>query len=92
MPDESTKADFSGDNRPVDPAAGREFRSDLNHARAFDDAALAPAVDQNLLLALVRGELSAEQSRAVYQFIHSFRSWNDAHAAVLAAEFRRRND
>lgn len=56
---------------------------------AFRNEDLAPAVDRNLLLALVRRQLSPNQARSVYQRIHAFRSWSEAHAEILIAEFRR---
>jgi len=50
---------------------------------------LAPAVDRDLLLRLVRRELSDEATRGCFRLIQAFASWRDAHAEVLAAEFRR---
>ena len=57
--------------------------------RQFQDESLAPEVDRELLQALVRRELTEETARAVYHLIHSFRSWNEAHAQILIEEFRR---
>jgi len=50
---------------------------------------LAPTVDRDLLLRLVRRELSDEATRSCFRLIQAFTSWRDAHAEVLAAEFRR---
>lgn len=50
---------------------------------------VGPAVDEGLLRRLVRRELSMSEQRAVYRLIDAFRSWSDAHAEVLASEFRR---
>ena len=55
----------------------------------FQDESLAPEVDHDLLRALVRRELTEETARGVYHLIHSFRSWNEAHAQILIEEFRR---
>lgn len=57
---------------------------------AFRDESLAPEVDRDLLLALVRRQLSEDDSRLLYRLIYSFRSWNEAHAQVLIEEFQRR--
>lgn len=56
----------------------------------FKDESLAPDVDRPLLVALVRQQLSVEEARLVYRLIHSFASWNAAHAEVLIEEFHRR--
>lgn len=59
--------------------------------KRFEDEALAPEIDCDLLTALVRRQLPDEQARLVYHLVETFRSWNDAHAEILAAEFRRRS-
>ena len=56
---------------------------------AFRDECLAPEVDRELLLGLVRRELSEEEAREVYRLIYSFMSWHEAHAEMLVEEFRR---
>ena len=57
----------------------------------WQDERLAPPVDEELLRALVRRELSTEEAREVYRRIHSFRSWSEAHARILVKEFRDQN-
>ncbi len=57
--------------------------------RAWSDESLAPTVDHGLLQALVRKELSDENARALYRLMHSFASWNAAHAEALVAEYHR---
>lgn len=58
----------------------------------FEDDALAPPVDEALLTALVRRELSRDEARDVFKLIYAFKSWNSAHARILIAEFRQQND
>ena len=58
-------------------------------AREFQDESLAPEVDYDLLRALVRKEVTEQTARAIYHLIHSFKSWNEAHAQLLIEEFRR---
>lgn len=53
----------------------------------FRDERLAPDVDHELLLALVRQELSEAAARDVYRFVHSFKSWSDAYCDLLVHEF-----
>lgn len=55
----------------------------------FKDESLAPEVDHDLLRALVRHELDEPTARSVYEFIYSFKSWNEAHTEILSDEFRR---
>jgi hypothetical protein len=55
----------------------------------FRDEAQAPTVDNELLVKLVRGELPERSARAVYRLVHSFKSWTNAHAQVVIAEYRR---
>ena len=57
----------------------------------FENDSLAPPVDEALLTALVRRELSRDEARDVYQLIYAFEAWNSAHARILIAEFRGRN-
>ena len=61
-------------------------------APPFRDESLAPQIDERLLRALVRRQLSEETARAVYRLIHSFKSWMDAHSRVLIEEFQRGPD
>lgn len=56
--------------------------------RTWSDESLAPEVDHELLKSLVRQELPEKKARAVYQLIHSFKSWDAAHAKTLIAEHR----
>ena len=53
----------------------------------FRDESLAPEVDRELLMRLIRSELSEEASRAVYRLIHCFKSWRDLHAELTASHF-----
>ena len=55
----------------------------------FRDEELAPEVDRELLTRLVRRELPESTMRTVHRLILSFASWNDAHAEIIATEFRR---
>lgn len=57
----------------------------------FEDERTAPAVDRDLLGRLVRKELSEDASRDVYRLIVSYASWRDAHAQVVANEYRRQH-
>lgn len=54
------------------------------------DEELAPEVDHDLLRALVRKELPPEEARLVYRLIGAFKSWDEAHTAMIVAEFRSR--
>lgn len=56
--------------------------------RTWSDESLAPEVDQELLKSLVRQQLPEKKARAVYQLIHSFKSWDLAHTKTLIAEHR----
>lgn len=58
------------------------------HVRFRDDQ-LAPEIDHDLLLHLVRNELTVEASRLVFRLIHSFECWRNAHADVVVSEFQR---
>ena len=55
----------------------------------YRDESLAPEVDRDLLLQLVRKELPERTTRAVHHLIISFKSWSKAHAEIVAEEFRR---
>lgn len=57
----------------------------------FQDESLAPPVDDALLTALVRRELSRDEARDVYQLIYAFESWSSAHERILVAELQNRN-
>jgi hypothetical protein len=57
----------------------------------YEDESLAPPVDDALLTALVRRELSRDEARDVYKLIYAFESWNAAHTRILIAEFRKSN-
>jgi len=57
----------------------------------FLDESLAPPVDDELLIALVRRQLSRDEARDVYELIYSFRSWNAAHNRILITESRTQN-
>lgn len=84
------------DNADRDEAAGNRNKPELAellerlHAMppAFEDESLAPEVDRDVLVALVRRELPQEQARLVYWLIYAFKSWSDAHNDVLVEEFR----
>lgn len=52
---------------------------------------LAPAVDRDLLRALVRKQLSQPEARNVYQLIYGFEEWNSAHQEILIDEQRNRS-
>lgn len=54
------------------------------------DDALAPEVDLELLRRLVRKELAVEDAQLLYELIHAFRAWDDAHTQLLVAEARLR--
>lgn len=56
--------------------------------KRFEDESLAPPLDEALLTALVRRELTQDEARGVYQLIYAFESWNSAHARILIAELR----
>jgi hypothetical protein len=53
------------------------------------DERLAPPVDRELLVQLVRKELPEGAARSVYRLILMFESWAQAHGEVLAEEARR---
>lgn len=57
---------------------------------AFRDESLAPEVDRDLLLALVRRQLPEADARLVYRLIYSFKSWSEMHTQLLIEEFHRR--
>jgi hypothetical protein len=57
---------------------------------AFEDERLAPDVDRDVLVSLVRGELPEDEARVIYRLVYSFKSWCDAHTEVLAEQSRRR--
>lgn len=50
---------------------------------------MAPEVDHDLLLLLVRRELAEEAASLAFRLIYSFESWRNAHADLIAEEFRR---
>jgi len=50
----------------------------------------APEVDREVLLRLVRRELSERAARVVYRLIYAYANWNDAHTQLLVEEFVRR--
>lgn len=58
-------------------------------SKQYRDEQFAPDVDHKLLYALVRKKLSEDSARSVYRLIHSFKSWDDAHAQILIEEFQR---
>jgi hypothetical protein len=60
----------------------------LPEPRRSDDQ-IAPAVDRDLLVRLVRKQLPDDAARALYRLIHAFQSWNDAYAEVVVENFRR---
>ena len=89
------------DDTPISPTPGRRLPAgertlaeelELLHRapQQFRDPDLAPAVDHLLLQRLVRRELSALDARLVYDLIDAFQSWNEAYAATIIDEFRRR--
>ena len=83
----------AGGTNPQDAPNAETFPASLWQALGipepeFRDESLGPAVDEELLLRLVRRELSPEQQRAVYLLIDSFRSWSEAHAKLLVTAFR----
>ncbi len=49
-----------------------------------------PAVNESLLLALVRRELSEARARNVYRLVYTYEPWNEAHTRLVVQEFRRR--
>jgi hypothetical protein len=61
----------------------------IKHKPAFRDESLAPKVDQALIKALVRRELSTADARAVYRLVYSFKSWSEAHINALVRDSRR---
>jgi hypothetical protein len=80
-----------GDNDAEDDRDDRSLWSQLGLPEPeYLDESRAPPVDRSLLLRLIRRNLSAEQARTVYWLIISFVSWRDAHAELVAEEFRRR--
>jgi hypothetical protein len=85
MPDVT---DRSGDDQPLPPSlwAALGLPEPLRQ-----DESLAPEIDHDLLVRLVRRELPEEQARAVYHLIHAFQSWTDAHAQVVTDEFHRQH-
>lgn len=58
-------------------------KCDFACERVVRDESLAPVVDRDLLLRLVRQELPEEVVADVYRLIHSFNCWRDAHAQIL---------
>jgi hypothetical protein len=50
------------------------------------DERLAPPVDRELLLKLVRKELPEAAARSVYRLIVMFESWRQVHGEILAEE------
>lgn len=59
---------------------------------AYLDERLAPKVDRELLVKLVRNELPASVARVAYRLIVMFASWSDVHDEVLAEKARRRRE
>jgi hypothetical protein len=81
----------SGENEAEDDRDAGTLWSQLGLPEPeYLDESQAPRVDRALLLRLIRRNLSAEEARAVYWLIISFVSWRDAHAELVADEFRRR--
>lgn len=60
----------------------------LPEPRRIDDR-LAPEVDRDLLLRLVRKEIPGNAARAAYRLVHAFDSWKKAYAEIVIEEFRR---
>jgi hypothetical protein len=52
----------------------------------FKDESLAPDVDRDILMSLVRRDLPEDQARLVYMLTYSFKSWSDAHLEALTEE------
>jgi hypothetical protein len=65
------------------------FKAAIKRRPAFRNESLAPKVDQALIKALVRRELSAADARAVYRLVYSFKSWSEAHIDAVVRDFRR---
>jgi hypothetical protein len=66
----------------------KAIKDAIRKKRTFLDERLVPAVDCELLLALVRDELPDSIARDVFRFVHLFKSWNDAYCNVLVQEHR----
>lgn len=54
----------------------------------FQDESLAPELDRELLIRLARRELPEKYARLAYRLIHSFASWRNCYADLVAEEFR----
>jgi hypothetical protein len=67
----------------------QRYKAAINNKPPFRDEALAPNVDQALIKALVRRELSTADARAVYRLVYSFKSWSDAHINALVRDYQR---
>lgn len=52
----------------------------------------SPEVDRELLLRLVRRELTERAARIVYRLIYTYANWNDAHTQILVEEFAKRQE
>jgi hypothetical protein len=66
----------------------RKVKQAIEAKPAFRDESLAPAVEHELLRALVRRELPEATARDVHRFIHSFKSWSDAYCEALVQNSR----
>ena len=69
----------------------KKIKSALEKRPPYRDEKLAPRVDHDLLLALVRKQLPDQTARDVYLLVESFKSWSDAYCELLAREFRETN-
>lgn len=74
---------------PESEGASGKCAAHPSGSKQYRDEQFAPDVDHKLLYALVRKELAEDLARSVYRLIHSFKSWDDAHARILIEEFQR---
>jgi hypothetical protein len=87
----STASFHPGGNEPSGPDDEASLWSQLGLPEPpYLDERREPPINRALLLRLIRRELTSEQARAVYWLVVSFVSWRDAHAQLVAEEFRRR--
>ena len=80
----------SSPENPAERSVGQWLEQFHAAPPTFEDESLAPEVDREVLVSLVRRQLSREHARLVYQLVYSFQSWSDAHNEELIKEFRNR--
>ena len=85
-----TRPPSDGDEKPEARSDEASFWTELGLPEPrLVNQELAPTVDRDLLVRLVRGELDKEMSKLVYRLVLSFATWSKAYGDVIAEESRR---